>query len=77
MVEVHESASVFMQDMAGSRFPIAVAHGEGRAEFAEPADQEKLMAAGNIALGFVDNRGATANTYPANPNGSPAGITGI
>ena len=75
MVEVQESDSVFLAGMAGSRMPIAVAHGEGRAEFANSADMDEL--AGQIALRYVDNRGVVTEQYPANPNGSPQGITGL
>ncbi len=77
MVQVEDSPSVFMQGMAGSRFPIAVAHGEGRAEFATDTGLEKLQATGSIALRFVDNHGEVASRYPANPNGSPGGLTGL
>ena len=75
MVEVQESDSVFLAGMAGSRMPIAVAHGEGRAEFADNAEIDEL--AGQIALRYVDNRGTVTEQYPANPNGSPQGITGL
>jgi phosphoribosylformylglycinamidine synthase len=73
MVEVLESPSLFFAGMAGSRMAVATAHGEGRAEFADAAAQAKALA----ALRFVDNRGAPTEAYPANPNGSPAGITGL
>jgi phosphoribosylformylglycinamidine synthase len=75
MVEVLETASVLFSGMAGSRLPIAVAHGEGRAEF---GDAEQLRAVRpQIALRFVENGGTVAERYPANPNGSPEGITGL
>lgn len=77
MVEVMDSPSLFFQDMAGSRFPLAVAHGEGRAQFLKDGDLQGLRNSGGIALKFVDNYGTEAASYPANPNGSPAGITGI
>ncbi len=73
LLEVQESPSVFFRSMAGSRIPVAVAHGEGRAEFAGPVDQ----AAARVALRYVDGDGAIATTYPLNPNGSPDGITGL
>jgi len=72
-VEVYESPSLFFVDMAGSRLPIAVAHGEGRASFASAKQIDKA----NIALGFVDNHGKLTERYPLNPNGSPHGITGL
>ncbi|MFS1702365.1 phosphoribosylformylglycinamidine synthase [Alteromonas sp. AMM-1] len=75
MVEVMESKSVLFDGMAGSRMPIAVSHGEGRAEF---ASEGALQAAqSHVALRFVNNYGDVATQYPANPNGSPMGITGL
>ena len=73
MVEVPASPSLFFDGMAGSRMPIAVAHGEGYAEF---KTQQHLQDA-HIALCFVDNQGYATERYPLNPNGSPAGITGL
>jgi len=75
LVEIAETRSPFFAGMAGSRLPIAVAHGEGRAEFASAADE--AAAAGLVALRFVDNHGRIATRYPANPNGSPQGIAGL
>ncbi len=73
MTEVLASPSVFFDGMAGSRMPIAVAHGEGRAVFESNAE----MAAAPASLRFVDHHGQVANRYPANPNGTPAGLTGF
>jgi phosphoribosylformylglycinamidine synthase len=73
MVEVADSPSILFKGMAGSRMPIATAHGEGFAAFENRQDLEKS----NAALRFVDNRGAIAATHPYNPNGSPTGITGL
>ena len=75
MVEVVKSPSLFFEHMAGSRLPIAVAHGEGYAEFATPEQRSHAQAL--IAMRFVDHRGAATEDYPGNPNGSPAGITGL
>ncbi len=77
MVEVQESNSIFLQGMQGSRMPIAVAHGEGRAEFKDEAHLAGLQGSGAVALRYVDNYGKVTSTYPANPNGSPDGITGV
>jgi phosphoribosylformylglycinamidine synthase len=77
MVEVRESDSIFLQGMAGSRMPIAVAHGEGRAEFKDEAHLVGLASSGTVALSYVDNFGQQTEVYPANPNGSPQGITGV
>ena len=74
-VEVLESPSILLAGMAGSRLPIAVAHGEGRAEF---RDATHLAAARPfVGLRYVETTGETAIRYPANPNGSPEGITGL
>ena len=75
MLEVQRTASLFFEGMAGSRIPIAVAHGEGYAEFQGRGALE--AAAPLVALRYVDNRGAVTEAYPLNPNGSPAGITGL
>ncbi|TVQ70198.1 MAG: phosphoribosylformylglycinamidine synthase [Oceanospirillales bacterium] len=77
MVEVQSSASIFLNGMAGSRMPIAIAHGEGRAEFKDAQHLQTLQQSGDIALRYVDNRGRVTEQYPANPNGSPAGIAGV
>ena len=72
-VEVLESPSIFLQGMAGSRLPIAVAHGEGFANFAYRGDRAKAIA----AMRFVGNDGLATEAYPANPNGSPGGLTAV
>ncbi len=77
LVEVLESPSLLLTGMQGSRLPIAVAHGEGRAEFAAEDGPNRLLEERLVALRFVDNRGRPAEGYPANPNGSPLGITGL
>ena len=72
MVEVPDSPSIFFKGMVGSKLPVVVSHGEGRAVF---VDNSKDKAA--VALRYIDNYGAKAITYPFNPNGSPDGITGV
>jgi phosphoribosylformylglycinamidine synthase len=73
MVEVLDSPSLFLQGMAGSRLPIAVAHGEGFANFSQRGNAEKVLP----AMRFVDNHGAATETYPFNPNGSTGGLTAV
>nr|WP_255593361.1 phosphoribosylformylglycinamidine synthase [Acidovorax sp. sic0104] len=73
MVEVLESPSLFFAGMAGSRLPIAVAHGEGYANFKYRGNAAQAVA----AMRFVDNHGAATEQYPFNPNGSPGGLTGV
>jgi phosphoribosylformylglycinamidine synthase len=75
MVEVTRSPSVLLQGMASSRLPVVVAHGEGRAEFRDRGDLESV--APQVALRYLETSGGVAERYPANPNGSPAGITGL
>ncbi len=77
LVQVAETPSVLLQGMAGSHIPVAVAHGEGRAEFANADALSQCSDSGTVALQFVDNHIQTAEHYPANPNGSPMGITGL
>jgi phosphoribosylformylglycinamidine synthase len=71
-VEIPQSPSIFFNGMAGSRIPVVVSHGEGRAVFKD-AQQAKAIQ----AMRYVDNHGKVATTYPFNPNGSPDGITGV
>jgi phosphoribosylformylglycinamidine synthase len=70
MVEIPESKSIFFAGMAGSKLPVVVSHGEGRAVFG-------AVSCPDIALRYIDNRGAPAASYPFNPNGSPEGVTGV
>ena len=77
LVRVEDSPSVLLAGMAGSHLPIAVAHGEGRAEFASAAALDACEATGTVSLRYLENDLSVARRYPANPNGSPAGITGL
>jgi phosphoribosylformylglycinamidine synthase len=73
MVEVLESPSLFLQGMAGSRLPIAVAHGEGFANFKHRGNAAQAIG----AMRFVDNHGQATEQYPFNPNGSAGGLTAV
>ena len=73
MVEVLESPSLFFKDLAGMRLPIAVAHGEGYANFKYRGNKDHAIA----AMRYVDNTGAATEAYPSNPNGSPGGLTAV
>jgi phosphoribosylformylglycinamidine synthase len=77
MLEVKSSQSVFFDGMQGSRMPIVVSHGEGRAEFANEQGAHNAMQSSAVALQYVDNYGNATQNYPANPNGSPLGIAGL
>jgi phosphoribosylformylglycinamidine synthase len=73
MVEVMDSPSIFFQDLAGTHAPLAIAHGEGFADFSQTGDISKVVK----ALRYIDNRGAPTEVYPFNPNGSPEGLTAV
>jgi phosphoribosylformylglycinamidine synthase len=77
MVEVADSPSILLAGMEGSRIPIAVSHGEGRAEFKHENQMVNLQNQGQIALRYIDNYGHVTTQYPANPNGSEQGVTGL
>ena len=76
LVQVQESPSILLAGMEGSRLPVVVSHGEGRAEFPD-ADPEGAAAERWTCLKFVDGNGQATRRYPDNPNGSPRGITGV
>ena len=73
LVEVLDSPSIFFTGMAGSRLPVAVAHGEGFADFSQRGDAIAVKR----AMRFVDHAGAPTEAYPFNPNGSPDGLTAV
>ncbi len=77
LVEVLKSASVLLAGMEGSLLPIAVAHGEGRAEFASEAAAAECAASGLVAMRYVNHDRSVATTYPANPSGTPFGMAAL
>jgi phosphoribosylformylglycinamidine synthase len=77
LVRVAASPSIFFRGMEGSVLPIAVAHGEGRAQWRDQNSQRALVEAGLVGARYVDHCGEPAMTYPLNPNGSPEGITAV
>jgi phosphoribosylformylglycinamidine synthase len=77
LVDIARSPSIFLDGMEGSMLPIAVAHGEGRAEFANEADAKKFSDAGLVSARYVEGNRKIATTYPGNPNGSPFGIAAV
>ena len=74
MVEITASPSILFDGMAGSQLPVVVSHGEGKACFGNPDDMTGKV---HTVLRYIDNHGHVAETYPANPNGSPGGLTGF
>src|SRR5664279_6329647 len=77
LVEILPSPSVLLAGMHGSLLPVVVAHGEGRAWFAQEADLEACKQGGLVAVRHSDGRGNAARAYPANPNGTPEGIAAL
>jgi len=77
LVEVLDSPSVLLRGMAGSFLPIAVAHGEGHAEFASEAAAMQCASSGMVGFRYVHNDRSVADSYPYNPNGSPYGIAAL
>lgn len=73
MVEILDNPSILLRGMAGSRIPVSVAHGEGRVNFRNHENESRVVS----AIRFIDNGGEVTQRYPANPNGSAAGLTGF
>ncbi len=76
-VRIEPSPSIVFQGMSGSVIPIAVAHGEGYAEFADADAARACNESGLVAARFVDHRHQPTERYPLNPNGSPFGLTAL
>ncbi|WP_231471355.1 phosphoribosylformylglycinamidine synthase [Thioalkalivibrio sp. HK1] len=72
MVRIEASPSIFLQGMQGWQLPVVVAHGEGRA-----SDENFDPEGGSVCLRYIDSTGEAAKRYPANPNGSQGGVTGL
>ncbi|MDH5369538.1 MAG: phosphoribosylformylglycinamidine synthase subunit PurQ, partial [Gammaproteobacteria bacterium] len=77
MVEIQPSPSILFKGMTGSRMPVAVAHGEGQANFTSAALSEQVQTGGLVLMKYVDHHGNATERYPYNPNGSVGGITGL
>jgi phosphoribosylformylglycinamidine synthase len=77
LVQIQPSPSLFFTDMNGSHMPIAVSHGEGCVEVCDDSHLHKLETSGLIAVRYIDHFGKVTQQYPANPNGSPNGITAV
>ncbi|MBK2357089.1 phosphoribosylformylglycinamidine synthase [Francisella hispaniensis] len=77
MVEIQESDSIWFADMAGTKAPIAVAHGEGRPLFENDSQQQAMLASSQVALKYIDGQGQATEMYPYNPNGAIDGLTAV
>jgi phosphoribosylformylglycinamidine synthase len=76
-LQIAKTPSVLFAGMEGSVLPIAVAHGEGYAEFPDEEAMRRCSDSGLVAARYVDNRHRPTDQYPLNPNGSPRGITAL
>ncbi len=72
LVEIQASPSIFLTGMEGSRLPVASAHGEGRVDWGNSNSVSAY-----VALRYIEADGRRAGHYPANPNGSADGVTGL
>ncbi|MCJ1293351.1 hypothetical protein MMC34_004905 [Xylographa carneopallida] len=77
ILDTSSTASVFLHGMAGSKLPIVTAHGEGKATFSKTSTATALLEQNLVSVRYVDNYLQPTEKYPANPNGSPSGITGV
>jgi phosphoribosylformylglycinamidine synthase len=77
MVEILDSPSIFFKGMEGSRLPIVVSHGEGRAQFDDDHGPRQALHARLAPMRYVDHSGNATERYPLNPNGSPLGIASL
>jgi phosphoribosylformylglycinamidine synthase len=77
LVEILDSPSILLAGMHGSRLAVAVAHGEGRPQFADDGDLQHCLAARLLAFRYLDNRGEAAHSYPANPNGAVQALAAL
>ncbi len=77
LVQVAQSASILTPSMAGSRLPIAIGHGEGRAHFKDDASAAAFDRSGRVVMRYIDSSNNATERYPFNPNGSPFGIAGV
>ncbi len=77
MTRIESNTSPWLASMAGSVIPVAVAHGEGRAEFRQQSDLSQLQQMNQVAMSYVDSAGQPTLMYPHNPNGAPAGLAGV
>jgi phosphoribosylformylglycinamidine synthase len=76
-LQIEKSPSILFAGMEGSVLPIAVAHGEGYAEFRDASSALACSNSGLVSARFVDNKHQITETYPLNPNGSPSGMTAL
>jgi phosphoribosylformylglycinamidine synthase len=76
-IQIEKTPSILFTGMEGAVLPIAIAHGEGFAEFPTTEAAAVFSASGLVAARFVDNKHAVTQHYPLNPNGSPHGMTAL
>ena len=73
-IRIVKSDSILLKDMHDWLIPVAVAHGEGKADLSK--QQIKALKKKNmVAMSFCEANGKSTNSYPMNPNGTKDGIT--
>ena len=77
LLKINASRSPWLTDMAGSVLPVAVAHGEGRAEFDDEGDLAQLLASEDVVAQYVDHAHEVTERYPHNPNGAVQGLAAL
>ena len=77
LLRINPSTSPWLDGMAGSVIPVAVAHGEGRAEFDREEHPRALKQAGDVAMQYVGPDHMPTELYPYNPNGAADGLAAV
>lgn len=75
-VRINSSSSLLFGGMNDSILPIAVAHGEGRADL-DTSQLQEIESANLSVMQYVNSDAKPTELYPLNPNGSVSGITGL
>jgi phosphoribosylformylglycinamidine synthase subunit PurQ / glutaminase len=75
---VEPSRCVFTRSLEpGTLLPLPVAHGEGRFTAREAGRMDALNRAGQVPLRYASSDGATADSFPVNPNGAEAAAAAV
>jgi phosphoribosylformylglycinamidine synthase (EC 6.3.5.3) len=70
-LQIADSGNLFFKDMVGAVIPVAIAHGEGQAEFKGQINKNVM------AAHYANNQGQITMDYPFNPNGSQSGVAAV
>ena len=65
MVKIEDSNSIFLSGMKGSKIPIVISHGEGRAQLSE--NEYTILKNNNqICMSYICEKGNHTEIYPNN-----------